>query len=47
MSIHTYRDLMSDMKLFTCSLVVVKSDVGVMNSPGYSIILLLDVSLVL
>ena len=31
-----YLNLMSDMALFTCSFIVVKSDVGVMTSPVYS-----------
>ena len=32
-SMYMYLDLMSDMELSTCSLIVVKSDVGVLNPP--------------
>ena len=37
-SMHMYLDLMSEMALFTCSFIVVNSDVVVMNYPGYSMI---------
>ena len=33
-SMHIYIDLMSEMVLLTCSLIVIKSDVGVLNYPG-------------
>ena len=33
-----YLDLISDMALLTCSFIVVKSNVGMLNSPGQSII---------
>ena len=33
-SMHMYLNLMSEMALFTCSLIVVNSDVGVLTSPG-------------
>ena len=31
---HIYLDLMSEMALLTCSFMVVKSDAGVLTSPG-------------
>ena len=34
---HMYLDLTSEMELFKWSFMVVKSDVGVLNSPGLSI----------
>ena len=33
-SMQMYRYLMSDMTLFTCNFIVVKSDMGVINSTG-------------
>ena len=47
MSMYMYLDLMSDMDMLTCSSIVVKSDVGVMDSPGYYIRFPPAVSLVL
>ena len=32
-STHMYLDLMSEMAMFTCSFIVVKSDMGVLSSP--------------
>ena len=34
MHMHMYCDLMSEMTLSTCILIVFKSDVGVLNYPG-------------
>ena len=34
---HMYLDLMPDMTLLTCGFIVVKSDVGVINSPVFLI----------
>ena len=42
-----YSDFMSDMVPFTCSFIVVKYDVGVLTSTGYSMIFPTEVSLVL
>ena len=47
MSMHMYLDLMSEMALFTWSLMVVKSGVGELTSPGKSIIFPPAASLVL
>ena len=43
---HMYLDLMSEMAMLTWSFMVVKSDVGVMNSTGLSIKFPPSVSLV-
>ena len=46
-SMHMYLNLMYDMVLLTCSFMVVKSDVGVLTSPGLYISFPPAVSLVL
>ena len=46
-SMHTYLDLTSEMALFICSFMVMKSDVGVLISPGLSIRFFPAASLVL
>ena len=46
-SMHMYLDFTSEMALFIWSFIVVKSDVGVLTSPGYYIIFPLAVNLVL
>ena len=46
-SMHMYFDLMSEMALLTCIFIVVKYNVCVLNSPGYSISFPPAVSLVL
>ena len=47
MSKHMYIDLMPDIALLTYCFIVVKSDVGVMNYPGWYIIFPPAVSIVL
>ena len=44
---HMYNDLMSEMALFILSFIVVKSDVGVLISPGWSMIFTPTVIIVL
>ena len=44
---HMYRNFMSETTLFICSFTVMKSDVGVLNSPGWSMRLPLAVGLFL